>query len=416
MTMKVSAGRRGRRSVLAAGAVFAAAAAAVALAVPAMAARSGSAATVRAAAMVRTVAMVRAAGQVGTRAEVPWSKVGPGWALALYSASQGAEGVPARRGPATLYLVDPGGRRYSLVTWSARSARSQWFLQAWSGDVSRALFTSEPATGSTAPEHVYQLQLRTGSVTGFVLPAHVTAVGYTRPAGLGILAEKGTAASLQSKITLQRYSLAGRFQQTLATVRDLGQVAYQPGGTEIAAGSLHGLQLISNRGGLIRSLPVPGTQFGCGAVRWWARGTVLASCSTPSSAGPRLWLVPVSGAAPTALTPARTGGSFDAGDFDAWQLPSGLYLDGFGACGTLVIGRQPAHGPEQMITVPGSASSLIVTASGSNLLVERINGCSPGISLVWFNPATRALKVAVPVQGNQHGVVAVVPYFVNGKA
>ncbi len=48
-------------------------------------------------------------------------------------------------------------------------------------------------------------------------------------------------------------------------------------------------------------------------------------------------------------------------------------------------------------------------------MVERINGCSPGISLVWFNPATRALTVAIPVGHNQHGVVGVVPYFVAGK-
>jgi hypothetical protein len=80
-----------------------------------------------------------------------------------------------------------------------------------------------------------------------------------------------------------------------------------------------------------------------------------------------------------------------------------------------VIGRQPAHGPEQMISVPGSASSLIVTATASRLMVERINGCSPGVSLVWFNPATRALTVAVPARHNEHGVVGAVPYFVAGK-
>jgi hypothetical protein len=127
-----------------------------------------------------------------------------------------------------------------------------------------------------------------------------------------------------------------------------------------------------------------------------------------------MWLVPASGARPAALTPARTRG-FDLGDFNAWQLSSGLYLDGFGACGTLVIGRQPAGGPEQMIQVPGAPSSLIENATNSRLLVERINGCMPGISLVWFNPATRALTIAIPVKGHQDGVVGLVPYFVTGK-
>jgi hypothetical protein len=89
-----------------------------------------------------------------------------------------------------------------------------------------ALFTSAPAWGSTVPEHVYQLQLRTGAITGFTLPARVTAVGYTRPDGLNILAEEGTPTSLDSKITLLRYNLAGQLQKALATVTGLGQVAY----------------------------------------------------------------------------------------------------------------------------------------------------------------------------------------------
>ena len=90
-------------------------------------------------------------------------------------------------------------------------------------------------------------------------------------------------------------------------------------------------------------------------------------------------------------------------------------MDGFGGCGSLVIGRQRAHGKEQMVNVPGAASSLVVNATRSALMVERINGCMPGISLVWFNPATRAMKVAVPVSHNQFGVIAVVPYFIAGK-
>jgi hypothetical protein len=127
-----------------------------------------------------------------------------------------------------------------------------------------------------------------------------------------------------------------------------------------------------------------------------------------------MWLIPASGARPTALTPVRTSG-FDLGDFNAWQLSSGLYVDGFGACGTLVIGRQPAHGKEQQVNVPGADSSLVVNATRSRLMVERINACSPGISLVWFNPATRAMKVAIGVGRHQMGVQQVVPYFIAGK-
>ncbi len=400
--MAFRTGTHGRRAVRAA-AVVAAAGAAVAFTVPAMAANAGRA------------SHVLAAGQSGSRATVPWSKVGPGWALALYSASQGGEGVKPKAGPSTLYLVDPRGGRYSLFTWAARSKQTQWFLQGWSGDVKRALFTSEPQFGGgNGREHVYQLQLRTGAVTSFALPKGVVALSYTRPDGLNILAQKGTVNGLHSKVSLQRYNLAGQLQKKLATITYLGGTAYQSAGAKLAAGSLHGLELISNAGGIIKNLPVPGVKDGCSAVRWWSAGTILASCFVGSEPGPRMWLVPSGGARPTSLTPARHN-NFDLGDFNAWKLSSGLYVNGYSACSAVVIGRQLSHGREQKVNVPGSASSLIVNATSSKLMVERINGCSPGISLVWFNPKTRALTVAIRVRHNQHGVSAVVPYFIAGK-
>ena len=82
------------------------------------------------------------ADQARTAAAVPWSKVGPGWALATYSASRAGEGVKPKAGPSTLYLVDPQGGRYQLFTWAARSPRASWYLLGWSGDASRALFGS----------------------------------------------------------------------------------------------------------------------------------------------------------------------------------------------------------------------------------------------------------------------------------
>jgi len=408
--MRLAAGVRGRRAIGAV-ATLTAAAAAVGLAVPAMAAPAVPA------------ARVLSGGQVASRSAVPWRKVGPGWALAMYSANVGGEGITPKAGPSTLYLVSPQGGRYKLMTWSAGDPRRNWQLLAWSGDVRRALFASSPGLYGAGREHVYQLQLRTGKETGFTLPAKVAAVGYTRPDGLNILAEKWTS-STSTSLTVQRYSLRGRQPKNLAAVKGLGLLAGETGippvpynskGTELAAGTVNGLELISNAGGVIRKLPVPGVAGGCAAVRWWSSGTVLASCSVANEPGPRMWLVPASGARPTALTPTRGGTDFDLGDFNAWQLSSGLYVDGFGACGTLVIGRQPAHGNEVRVNVPGAASSLIVNATRSTLMVERINGCNPGISLVWFNPATRKMTVAIPVSHHQFGVMAVAPYFIAGK-
>jgi hypothetical protein len=396
MTMAKSRGRRGALSVAAG---LAAAAAAVALAVPAMAAREPNAG-----------AVVLAAGQTGTRASVPWSRIGPGWALTEYSAGSGGEGIPVKTGADTLYLVDPAGGRYTVASWPRNSAPTQWQLQAWSGDAQRALFIG-PGIGLR--EEVHQLDLRTGRFSSFLLPAEAAFVDYTRPDGLNIVVLRGVEASLTSKLTFLRLNLRGQLQKTLASVEYPGALAYQPGGQAMAVGWLRGLELVSNQGGVIRSVTVPGVTQGCNAVRWWSASVVLASCAG-QNVMPRMWLVPVNGSRTQPLTPARHDG-FDLGDFDAWQLSSGLYVNGYGACGTRVIGRQPAHGAETEVNVPGSSSSLIVTATSTRLMVERINGCQAGNSLVWFNPASRALTVAVPDHDHQFGVIAAIPYFVTGK-
>jgi hypothetical protein len=400
MTMQLSTNVRGRRATGAV-ATVAAAAAVLGLAVPAMAASAPPA------------PRILSGGQVAGRSAVPWRKVGPGWALAEYSASQGGLGVKPKAGPSTLYLVDPQGGRYKLFTWSAKSPLTASNLMGWSGDVSRAMFVAQSANPGDR-ERVEQLVLRTGRVTRFTLPARVNAVGYTRPDGLNIVASREAASG--KAVTVQRYSLTGKLQKDLANVKtDTGSnVAYNSNGTELAMGTASGLDLISNAGGVIRKLPVPKVTWVCTAVRWWSTRTILASCSAGSDLEPRMWLVPASGAKPTPLTPVRSGG-FDLGDFNAWQLSSGLYVNGYGGCGTLVIGRQPTHGKEQQVNVPGSASSLIVDATRSRLMVERINGCMPGISLVWFNPATRKMTVAIPVKGHQQGIIAAIPYFIAGK-
>lgn len=349
-----------------------------------------------------------AAGQAGTRAQIPWRSVGPGWALAMYSANSVGQGVPpsgpAKAGASTLYLVDPAGGRYTVASWPAHSAQTGWALRNWSGDVSRALFVS-----GTARQRVHQLQLRTGKWTSFTLPKNVSVVGYTRPDGLNILAIHYRGDSASAKVSLVRYSLTGVVQRTLVTGEGLAGVAYQPAGAELAVGSPQGLKLVSNAGGVIRSLPVSGASSGCSAIRWWSAGTILAQCSS------RLWLVPASGSKPTALTPVRHHSSFDFGDFNAWKLSSGLYLDAFGACGTVNIGYQPAHGRERQVTIPGSDSSLIETATSHRMMVLRLGPCQSNNSLVWFNPVTKAMTVAVPVSGSQAGVVGVAPYFVTGK-
>jgi hypothetical protein len=334
-----------------------------------------------------------------TRAQptgVPWSHVGPGWVLAQYTTAAPEGG---KTGPVTLYLVSPGGARYQLARW--RDFRSAPELVAWSPDGKRALFQVFSGKGGAE-----QLTLATGRMSTFVMQGNATPIGYTTPRGLNIL---GSRLSGNDTI-VARYSLSGRLVQSLGS----GGALYAPSGTEFAAGASHGIKLVSNRGSLIRQLPIAGTSANtCAPVRWWNGGTILASCAPPGTAAQRLWLVPVSGARPKALTPPRNPArSGDFGDLDAWRLSSGLYLQAAGACGVLHIYRQAPGGSIKLITVPHTnGDNRVLTARGSRLLVEAPTDCTGSVSLLWYNPGTGAEQWLIRPKGNVLGVANAVPFY-----
>jgi hypothetical protein len=324
-------------------------------------------------------------------AAVPWKSVGAGWVLA-------ETGTTARRGPVTLYLVSPAGQKYALHTFSASTSLNPALI-AWSGDKTRALFE----LGSV--NKLEQLNLQTGKASEFQLAGGGSALSYTLPTGQQVLA----VAYSGSTATLATYSLSGKLVQVLASGKYSIEGSYAPNGTAVAVSVPTGLRLISSSGKVLKNLTVPNTasSMGCTPIRWWAADKVLAICFTKSgkSSYSHLYLVPASGARPTALTPARTSGR-DLGDIDAWQLSSGLYLQSIGACGTLEINKQAANGSITPVPVPGTtaASYKVVTAAGPRLLVETL-GCAGGGELVWFNPATHAETWLF-----KGGVSAVVPF------
>ena len=140
---------------------------------------------------------------------------------------------------------------------------------------------------------------------------------------------------------------------------------------------------------------------------------MLASCYTRTAPAPRLWLVPVSGAKPVAITPQRGVSSPDAGDLDGWRLPSGLYVQGAEACGAVQIFRQTANGSVTLVPVPGATGNdnWVVTASGSRLLVQAQTSCEGSNSLLWFNPATHAEQWLLRTPPTEVGVQSVVVYY-----
>src|SRR5438876_1802541 len=323
----------------------------------------------------------------------PWSHVGPGWVLTQYTTAAPEGGKP---GPVTLYLISPSGARYQLAHWS--DSRTAPNLVAWSPDGKRALFQVFSGQGRAE-----QLTLATDQMTTFVMQGNATPIGYTPPRGLNILASRMSG----NDFIEGRYSLSGRLLKSLGS----GGALYAPSGTEFAAGASHGLKLVSNRGPLIKQLPVPAVGT-CGPVRWWDSGTILASCG-PGGTSSRLWLVPVSGARPKALTrphdPRTTG---DFGDLDAWQLPSGLYLQAAGACGVLHIYRQARNGSIKLIIPPHTTDDdRVLIARGSRLLIQAPTDCTGSNSLLWYDPGTHAEQWLIRPPAHVIGVTVAVPFY-----
>jgi hypothetical protein len=341
------------------------------------------------------------AGQAGPRAAVPWSRVGPGWELAMYWRGQSSWSGKGIKAPITLYLVDPSGGRYEIHRWAA--TKNPLYLLDWSHDKSKVLLVPGLETNPLT-----QLNLVTGRLTHVRLPQQLDLIGYTWPTTSGLLGAREVKGSVQ----LARYSLTGRRLQILATGPQANVVAYSDNGTTLAVPAAKGVELVNaSTGHLVRSLPVPGSATnGCQPARWWTPATLLVTCHSASADPARLWLVPASGARPAPLTPQRAGGSVDQGDVEAWRQPGGLTLQGLTGDG-LGIFRQPAHGAVQAVRVPGSADlNWALSVHGSRVLVLSEHACQGTASLLWLDPATDRVSTLLKAPKGEAGVLDALPY------
>jgi hypothetical protein len=319
----------------------------------------------------------------------------------------------------TLYLVDPEGGRYPITTFPPPGDMAGPELVDWSGDGSHALFDAH----STPPTAI-SVDLHTGTQTTIPVKGDPR---YTRPDGKALLVSTDSNGNVPA--TLTRIDLAGHQQLTFPT--ELGAVGKfsgdyleSPDGTQLVLGTAggilgpsNGMAVVSNDGALGRQLPVPGAD-GCSPVRWWTSTVILARCSTAGhGSGFQLVQVPLDGGAPTALTAVNSGQGDDPGfggdfgDVDAWQLPSGTFLQSEGACGTMFLSRLTPDMHTTKVTVPGADSSVLVTgASGDKLVLQAKLGCGDTTSLFNYDPAanTTAVLLGPPVNGG--GVTAALLY------
>ncbi|HEX9034729.1 MAG TPA: hypothetical protein VF834_23030 [Streptosporangiaceae bacterium] len=361
---------------------------------------------VLAASAAPAVAVPPAAAVRAPLATVPWQSAGPGWAIAEYNASIFVPGFPGKdkAGPTTLYLTSPQGHKYPFYTWPATYKGLRYTLLDWSGDRQRVLLASYGTVN-----RLEQISLVTGKVvSAFSLPTSVSPARYTRPDGLNLLALRATTGSADQVV---RYDLTGHRQAVLTPVSNFDGVIDSPDGTAVVAGTSRGLVVVGNTGQFSRSLHAPVAVAWCSPVRYWNALTVLAVCAAKGFSTSRLWLFPVGGGTVKALTPQRGNKGPDLGDFAAWRLTSGLYLQALGACGSEFIARQDTSGAAHPVNVPGTAgNNQIVTGLGARLLVRAVGGCPGGGSLLWFDPATSAVQYVLHPASGVVGVEVAVPY------
>ncbi|TPG33813.1 hypothetical protein EAH80_14870 [Mycobacterium hodleri] len=360
-------------------------------------------------------------GTEGTIAQVPWSKVGPGWMLAEWSpvtphrpGEQPAldEPTPQTVGT-TLYLVDPAGNRYTITTFPPGSNLG---LADWSGDGSHALFTQAYVT----PTSAVSIDLHTGEQTTIPVAGYPR---YTRPNGAALLVS--TSFNGNEPGTLKRIDLKGNPQFNYPT-DDMGgaghfggDYAESPDGTQVVLGTANlgneivarkdnSLVVMSNDGTVIRKLPVPTATTMCGPIKWWTPGSVLIHCSSQHGSSSQLWELPLYGGTPTPLTALNSGQENDPGlggdigDGNAWKLPSGVFLQSMGACGTEFLSRLTADGHTTRVKIPGVSNNVVVTgATDGRLLVQGQVGCSGTTSLVSYDPAanTSTVLLGPPITG-----------------
>ncbi|KAA0083528.1 hypothetical protein CIW52_14175 [Mycolicibacterium sp. P9-64] len=338
---------------------------------------------------------------------IPWPQVGPGWLLATWSPVSGGQSGEPATATTTLYLLDPAGGRYPIATFPPTGDVAGPRLVDWSGDGGRALFYAEYAK----PPVAITVDLRTGAQTKFAVEGDPR---FTRPDGGALLLE--TPGYSSSPRALVSADLSGNRLLTYQVGPDFsGGYLSTPDGTRIILGRPDGFSVMGNDGTISKTVSIR-NQKACSPLRWWDGNrstTILMRCTSTDGMGTQLWLVPVSGDPPTALTAPNDGQRGpDLGDANAWQLASGTFVQALGPCGVTYLAKLDPDGTTSQVTVPDvqTDSVSVVGTKGDDLHLLAKDGCSGGESLVAYDTAasTTTALLGPPINGG--GVIDTVAY------
>ena len=307
----------------------------------------------------------------------------------------------ARTATTTLYLVDPAGGRYAITTFKppGEMADPGWSIGPATGP--RPCSTRSPPSLPIA----INVDLHTGAQTEFAVDGRPR---FTRPDGGALLLETpGLVSADLSGNHLLTYPVGPDFS---------GGYISTPDGTRLVLGKPSGFSVMGNDGVVSETVSIEG-QKSCSPMRWWDGNratTVLLRCTGTDGSGTRLWLVPIGGAKPTALTAPNDGQSGpDFGDADAWQLPAGTFVQTVGPCGVTYLAKADADGTTSRVAVPdvpAGGSVGVVGANGNDLHLVTKEGCGGSEALVTYDTREGRATTLLGPPVNGGDVIDVVPY------
>ena len=347
------------------------------------------------------------------------ASAGDGWSLVYYSANKASE--PSAVEPQVLDLVSPDGAVYEVRNLGNGE---QFRVADWAPGSSRALILRGLSKGRDGFGTVQVLDLETGATVGsFTLPAGVGthAALFTRPTGQNIV----VSASGGANGWLNRYSPTGKELATLLSETDpslppYGIINFSPSwlysqdGT-YAVVSHKGLWRISSDGSTKTAIPLPSGTLTCTPVRWWDAARVLARCDDDLGPDPDLpsirrtssnmWLLPVTGGAPTRLSSYVSKQVVDFGITDAWDVAGTRFAQWTGDCGAASFGTLTASGKYAVLT----NGVVAVGHRGATFVAEQWASCGdPGSALVLVNGTNGAIRTFLPRVGDAEGVQQVI--------
>jgi TolB protein len=347
-------------------------------------------------------------GQQGDRSQVPWSQVGPGWTLAVWTPSTTidlrTQGAVLRDVPESLFLVNPVGGRYLITTLPVDHHLQ---LEQWSGDGRRASFMRMvPNSNPTTSTHV-ELNLATGAWHEFSVTGSAR-FSYTKPLGLALLVRRDNG--------IERVSLDGSRQllypTTLPGGGKVSGALYTPDGSHLVRGTDAGWVVTTNDGSVVRTLARPDGVARCRFHRWWTDTSYLATCYPgPLDDDPRLWLLPITGETPTPLMAQQSGETEFA---DAIRAGSRTFLERDAHCGMAGISVLQPNGEIRPLDISGRLGQRqgvqIFQATRQVLYLITNLGCGKDQRVLSYDPRTDELTTLLGGSVNGGSILWALPY------